>query len=137
MFLPNLPISFRNSLLVYAALTAAISTHSIAHAQSTPAAGGAPDRAHIEEVLKGMNRGRGINQVAISPDGKHLAWIEGGRGGGAIQVAPMNDLKKTQKVTASTKPDQHCHESEMAWEPDSQALAFFSDCAHEGEQTDL
>ena len=137
MFLPNLPISFRNSLLVYAALTAAISTHSIAHAQSTPAAGGAPDRAHIEEVLKGMNRGRGINQVAISPDGKHLAWIEGGRGGGAIQVAPMNDLKKTQKVTASTKPDQHCHESEMAWEPDSQAPAFFSDCAHEGEQTDL
>jgi dipeptidyl aminopeptidase/acylaminoacyl peptidase len=40
-------------------------------------------------------------------------------------------------VTAATKPDEHCAESDIAWEPDSKALAFFSDCAAPNEQSDL
>ncbi len=35
-----------------------------------------PGRAHIDEVLKGLNRGRSTGQVAVSPDGKRLAWVE-------------------------------------------------------------
>ncbi len=101
------------------------------------AAPSAPDRAHIEEVLHGLERGRSIGQVAISPDGKRLAWIEGGRGGGDILVAPLEDLKQSERVTAATKPDEHCQEGEIAWKPDSKALAFFSDCAHPGDQDDL
>ena len=101
------------------------------------AAQNAPDRAHIEEVLRGLNRGRMVGQVAVSPDGKRLAWIEGGRGGGQILVAPIDDLKVSQRVTAATKPDQHCRESQIAWGPDSKALAFFSDCAAPGKQEDL
>jgi len=97
----------------------------------------APDRTRIEEVLRGLNRGHGVGQVAVSPDGRELAWIEGGRGGGGIVVAPMDDLKKTERVTAAAKPDQKCDESDLAWEPDSKALAFFSDCGSSNGQMDL
>src|ERR1700739_1921651 len=73
------------------------------HAQ-TDAGQGAPDRAHVEDVLRGLNRGRGFGQVAISPDGSKLAWIEGGRGGSEIRVASPTDLTKSERVTAGTKP---------------------------------
>jgi dipeptidyl aminopeptidase/acylaminoacyl peptidase len=95
------------------------------------------DRAHVEEVLRGLNRGHVVGQVAVSPDGKQLAWIAGGRGGGEILLAPIDDPKKTQRVTAATKTDQHCSENDLTWEPDSKALAFFSDCAGSDGQVDL
>jgi dipeptidyl aminopeptidase/acylaminoacyl peptidase len=97
----------------------------------------AQDRARIEEALKGLNRGWPVGQVAVSPDGKRLAWILGTREDGEIRVAPLDDLSKSERVTEAAKASQHCHEGEIAWSPDAKALAFFSDCAHEGEQTDL
>ncbi|HWE87403.1 MAG TPA: S9 family peptidase [Terracidiphilus sp.] len=97
----------------------------------------APGRSQIEEVLRGLNRGHSVGQVAVSPDGTQLAWVAGGRGGGSILVAPIGDLSKTQHITAAAKPDQHCRESDLAWEPDSKALAFFSDCASTSGQMDL
>ncbi len=107
------------------------------YAQNNPAQG-APDRSHVEEVLRGLNRGRGFGQVAISPDGSKLAWIEGGRGGSEIRVASPNDLNKSERVTAATGSDQHCREGEFAWAPDSKSLAFFSDCANSADhQVDL
>jgi dipeptidyl aminopeptidase/acylaminoacyl peptidase len=97
-----------------------------------------PDRAHVEEVLRGLNRGRSFGQVAISPDGSKLAWIEGGRGGSEIRVASPTDLTKSERVTAATSPDQHCREGEFAWAPDSKSFAFFSDCAGSADhQVDL
>ena len=117
-------------------LLASVALLSNAVAQSAPAAS-TPDRAHMEEVLRGLSRGRSVRQVAVSPDGNRLAWIEGGRGGSQILVAPLNDLKKSERVTAATRPDQRCREGEITWEPDSKALAFFSDCARPGVQDDL
>ena len=96
-----------------------------------------PDRAHIEDLLKGLNRGRSVGQVAVSPDGKRLAWIQPGKEGIEIRVSPLSDMNSSQRVTAAATPDQHCHEGEMVWSPDSKELAFFSDCARPGEQTDL
>jgi dipeptidyl aminopeptidase/acylaminoacyl peptidase len=106
-----------------------------AHAQvGSPEA--SPDRAHIEEILQSLNRGRSVSQVAVSPDGKRLAWIEGARGG-EIWVAPVDNLKKSRRVTAAAKSDEDCREDDIVWEPDSKALAFFSDCAESGDQADL
>jgi len=109
--------------------------HCGAGAQSVPAV--SPEGAHIEEVLNGINRGHGVGQVAVSPDGKRLAWIEGSRAGGDIHVASVDDLKKSDRITAASKSDQHCRESQVAWAPDSKGLVFFSDCARPGEQADL
>ena len=106
-------------------------------AAAAKAQGSAPDRAHIDEVLKGLNRGHSVGQVAVSPDGKRLAWLQYGKDGAEIRVAPLDELAKSELVTAAAKPDQHCHEGQMAWAPDAQALAFFSDCARPGEQVDL
>jgi dipeptidyl aminopeptidase/acylaminoacyl peptidase len=97
----------------------------------------AQGRAHIDEVLKGLNRGRSVGQVAVSPDGKRLAWLQNGKDGAEIRVAPLDDLAKSERLTAAAKPEQHCREGQMAWAPDAKTLAFFSDCAKPGEQSDL
>jgi dipeptidyl aminopeptidase/acylaminoacyl peptidase len=119
--------SLRNS--VFAALVFGVFQLPTA-AQQAPAASSA---AHVEEILRSLNRGHYIGQVAISPDGKRLAWI----GDGGIAVAPLDNLDASQRVTAAVSTDQSCSESELAWEPDSAALAFFSDCASPGRQSDL
>jgi len=90
-------------------------------------------RADIEYELFGLNRGRTLGQVAVSPDGKRMAWVEGN----AIRVAPLEDLTRSERVTAASKPEEHCQEEEIVWRPDAKALAFSSDCAHPGEQSDL
>jgi Tol biopolymer transport system component len=110
-----------------------------AHAAPQPesAAAKAPDRARIDEVLRGLSRGRSVGQVAVSPDGKRLAWTEPAGGGEEIRVAPIDDLTKGGRATAAAKPEQHCYEGGIIWAPDSKALAFFSDCAQPGEQPDL
>ena len=123
-------------LPVFFLLFAALGLSLGAFAQSG-APGASPDRGHIEDVLESLNRGRNVSQVAISPDGKRLAWIEGARGGGEIRVAPVDDVKKSERVTAASKPTEHCRESDIVWEPGSKALAFFSDCAQPGDQADL
>jgi dipeptidyl aminopeptidase/acylaminoacyl peptidase len=93
-------------------------------------------RERVEEALRGMVRGHSAVQVAVSPDGKELAWVEEAKGGTEIRLAPLSDLKHSVRVTAAVG-DEHCREEELAWAPDASALAFFSDCAHAEEQSDL
>src|SRR6476660_801155 len=106
---------------------------SCASAQNADVAS-ASRRARIDEALKGMNRGKSVGQVAISPDGKRHAWVESFRDAAEIRVAPANDLAKNERVTVAASAGQRCHEDEIACEPDSKALAFFSDCADQNAQ---
>jgi dipeptidyl aminopeptidase/acylaminoacyl peptidase len=125
-------IPIRNALMAGAALLLGAAFPLTAPTQSSAS----PHRAVIEEVQKGLGRGHNIGQVAISPDGKKLAWIEGTKEGAEIRVAPLNELAKYERITAAAKPEQHCREGQIAWSPDSQSLVFFSDCAKRG-QSDL
>ena len=135
MFLTMIRKCSRGGAMAGAALIVGL----ILNPSYTPAqgSGSAPDRAHIDEVLKGLNLGRSMGQVAVSPNGKRLAWVQAGKDGAEIRVAPIDDLGKSDRVTAAAKPEQHCREGQLVWAPDSQALAFFSDCAKPGEQADL
>ncbi len=66
-------------------------------------------------------------ETAISPDGKHVAWVEALRnadGSESRRTALMLDGKR---ITAGDgKAD--CDEHGLAWSPRSERLAFLSDC---------
>jgi len=137
MFLTSLRTCLRARLVAGVVLVLGSTFHlSPAIAQDSSAAQ-APGRAHIDEMLKGLNRGRSVGQVAVSPDGKSLAWLQPGREGAEIRVAPLDDMTKSVRVTAAAKPEQHCREGQIVWSPDSKGLAFLSDCAKPNEQADL
>src|ERR1700752_5146169 len=87
---------------VFASAAAAAAFVTLPVGAQSGAPQGAPDRSHVDEVLRGLGRSHPFGQVAISPDGTRLAWIEGGRGGGEIVVAPVGDLAKVAHVTAAT-----------------------------------
>ena len=137
MWLPAL-YRLRNTAFLVAAnlLFCPVLSLAGAYAQDTPALS-ASQRTHIEDVLQSLHRGTFIGQVAISPDGKNLAWIQGAPGGDEIRVAPFGDLAKSRRVTAASAPEQHCFEDEITWAPDGQSLAFLSDCARPRQQADL
>jgi dipeptidyl aminopeptidase/acylaminoacyl peptidase len=90
-----------------------------------------PSAARVDEILASFQRARTISQVAVSPDGKRLAWSEGGQ----IQIAAIDNVSRSEPVAASLS--QGCNESDFTWSPDSSAIAFLSDCADPGGQQDV
>jgi len=125
--------------LVAILVLAALGDIPCAAAQAAQPAQPAPsaERSHIEETLKGLSRGMYIGAVALSPDGKRLAWTGGSREGMQLRVASIDDVAKSERVTAAAKPDQRCREGSPVWQPDSNALAFLSDCGSDNGQEDL
>jgi dipeptidyl aminopeptidase/acylaminoacyl peptidase len=103
---------------------------------NSPTASNTPS-AQIDALVRGVGKTRSISQVAISPDGKRLAWTEMRQ----LFVAPVDDLKKPLRITAATSPatspGQRCGDSDPVWSPDSSSLAFFSDCGNADGQNDL
>ncbi len=106
---------------------------SVSHAQSSSAPPSvAPSRAQLDEILTSENRARTITQVAVSPDGKRIAWLEAGQ----IRLAPLDSLVQSQLVTAAA-PGNSCNASDLVWSPDSASIAFLSDCDTPGQQSDI
>jgi dipeptidyl aminopeptidase/acylaminoacyl peptidase len=95
----------------------------------------AAERGRVNSVINSVERGVSIGQAEVSPDGRLLAWVEGGRGGQQIRVAPMDHVEQSRRVTVAGAAN--CEENEITWAPDSHALAFLSDCASQGKQDDL
>ncbi|WP_447731319.1 S9 family peptidase [Rhodanobacter soli] len=80
----------------------------------------------IEQVLTQLGKAQSIQAVAISPDGKQLAWVIRRDGKPTIEVADA-DGRHAHRVSAAAKPGE-CAESGIAWAPDSRRLAFISNC---------
>jgi len=99
-------------------------------AQTAPTA--RADSSHIEQVLTSLHRGRRIGPVAVSPDGKRVAWVEDAH----LEVSPIEHLEKGRPQTLSDA-GQFCGASQPVWTPDSAAIVFLSDCAAPGEQQDF
>jgi dipeptidyl aminopeptidase/acylaminoacyl peptidase len=85
----------------------------------------------LDALLDALSSVRRFGQVAISPDGKHVAWVQSSRGkkGGGIFVAALSDPKETRHVTAEKASREH----EIAFSPDGKRLAFLSDADSPGQ----
>lgn len=71
-------------------------------------------------------------QVAISPDGKQLAWVQPlysqttqSITGSGIFVQPADASAPPKRISADTSAE-HLDENSIAWSPDSERLAFLS-----------
>src|ERR1700722_2313348 len=97
-----------------------------------PAPAPAPQiSAPVQNAMHAMFDVREFRQVAISPDAKHVAWVESlaGKNGAlspnfAIYVANTENAAAPRRVSAGTGD---AAEHVVAWSPDSARLAFLSD----------
>jgi dipeptidyl aminopeptidase/acylaminoacyl peptidase len=91
-------------------------------------AAAAPDvDPRIEQLLTELGKAQDIEAVAMSPDGKQLAWVIERQGKSSIDVAAA-DGSHARRISAAAKPGS-CAESDIAWAPDSRHLAFVSNCS--------
>jgi len=93
-----------------------------------PSARAQQSSARIDEVLASTHRGHAISEVALSPDGRRIAWIVEG----SLRVALREDPAHSRQVAPESGPGESCRESRPAWSPDSAALAFLADCDDSG-----
>ena len=85
-----------------------------------------PVDPRIEHLLGELGKARSIHAVAISPDGKQLAWVHERDGKPAVEVAAIDGSGAHAVATAG--PAGACAESGVAWAPDSRRLAFIANC---------
>ncbi len=73
-----------------------------------------------------------FRDVALSPDGKTVAWTLRGSGASSIHLTQISDSAST--VLVSIPAASHCISSNPIWAPDGETLAFLSSCtAHAGQ----
>ena len=87
-------------------------------------------------ALFGVHR---FDQVAISPDGRSLAWVEllmgmdgAANGKNVIQVSAARAGATPRRITAGPAAATY-DEGHVSWSPDSKRIAFLSDAAKSGQ----
>jgi dipeptidyl aminopeptidase/acylaminoacyl peptidase len=80
----------------------------------------------IASILAELEKTRRIHQVALSPNSQKIAWVVDGDMGTEIELASTADTAHPHRLTAGSGGS--CREENLAWSPDSQSLAFTSDC---------
>src|SRR5947199_4164878 len=92
----------------------------------------------IAQAIHAIGAATSFAQVAISPDGKKVAWVEELRGkngndsgNSAIFVSTLDGKSAVRKITAS--PAAPRSEHDIAWSPDSRRVAFISDALKPGQ----
>ena len=93
----------------------------------------------IELAIHSLVAAHGFSQVALSPDGKKVAWVESLRdgsgadaGNSAIFVTSIDGKAPARKITASSGAPRA--EGDIAWFPDSRRIAFLSDALKPGQK---
>src|SRR5260370_9487788 len=96
-------------------------------------------RPSLASVLDSLATTRSFREVALSPDGKRVAWVESlpAKGGApdasSIYTAELGSpIAPPQRITAGDGVTVHA-EHDLAWSPDSSRLAFLSDKPKPGQ----
>ena len=80
----------------------------------------------IAHVVSELEQVRKLQQTALSPDGRMLAWVVGEQPATEIRIAPVADPSRSRRLSAGS--GAACLERELAWSPNSKELAFLSNC---------
>jgi dipeptidyl aminopeptidase/acylaminoacyl peptidase len=81
----------------------------------------------LDATLDALAWAQGIRQVAISPDGQRVAWVETeGASPHGIFVCSLASPATTRRHITAGSGDDASDEREIAWSPDSRQLAFLS-----------
>lgn len=93
----------------------------------------------LDEVVKTLFVAHTFDQVAISPDGNSVAWVETVHtkngvlpGSTVIYVKNLKDPSRPRRISAGVADSLHA-EGSVAWSPDGQKIAFLSDAAKKGQ----
>ncbi len=105
-----------------------------AWAQASAQANPGEVRTQVMQLLKASQKSHGFRSAAISPDGKLVAYSGWSPTGARVTVAAVSSPDHTLGVSARTDAKERCSEGSVAWAPDSQHLAFLSDCASDGHE---
>jgi dipeptidyl aminopeptidase/acylaminoacyl peptidase len=110
-----------------AVICAAMGTAVFAQAPAAPA-----HDPRIPKIIGALNQARSIRGTELSPDGKHIVWEIGERGGSEIELAPLANPAAEKRITACSNADKG-PESNAVFSPDSKQLAFLSECTSDGK----
>ena len=94
------------------------------------AAAGAQPLVPVDPALAVIATTKRFLQTAISPDGKHLAYVEAlaAPDESAIYIAPRIRIGASPGSTGGGGGRTACDEHAIAFSPDSKQIAFLSDC---------
>ena len=91
----------------------------------------------LDTMLDSLSGAHGIRQVAISPDGQRVAWVQGsGPYPHGIFVCSLASPATTRRRITANTGDDTSEENAIAWSPDSRQLAFLSN-AETSDQSQL
>src|SRR5216684_8111330 len=93
----------------------------------------------LDNVISTLFATHNFKQAAISPDGNSVAWVEEVHskngaisGSTVIYVKNLKSGAPPRRIGAGVADSLHA-ESDVAWSPDSQKIAFLSDAAKKGQ----
>jgi dipeptidyl aminopeptidase/acylaminoacyl peptidase len=109
-------------------------------AAQTTASNNAEPAQHklITNLLQDLSRTRAPRQTAIAPDGRTVAWVAPAPNAGErISLRALDGNNASTQVisvlNANPQVERACSEGNIAWSPDSEKIAFTSDCATPGQ----